>query len=326
MKLSRNRKRVDALPGALLRRVALVALVSFVALAFAACGGAARVEPGAGGKETPGAAHVSQPQRIISLSPSTTEVLYGVGAFERVVAVTSYDKFPPEVSRLPKIGGWSNTNLEQVATLKPDLVVMTSSQAPLIKDKLDALGLRTVTVPSYTVADALTSIEQIGAATGREVAARRLVAEVRAKLEDVRARTRDLPRPRVLCIVDRMPGTLRGLYVATHGSFFVELLEIAGGESIAPPASNGFGQISKEAVVSLNPDIIFDMLQSSDGRMAENTLEVWKELSSVRAVREGRIYRLNDESMLHPSQFVGDTARKFAELLHPSAFGGEQAR
>jgi len=312
MRLSRNQRRVDP-------TVAL--LLMLVALAFVACGGAPHVKSDKAAKETAGAAAATrQPQRIISLSPSTTEVLYGVGAFDRVVAVTDYDKFPPEVSRLPKVGGWSNTNLEQVATLKPDLIIMTSSQAPLIKDKLDALGVRTVTVPSYTVADALTSIEQIGAATGREEAARQLIAEVRAKLNDVRARTRDLPRVRVLCIVDRLPGTLRDLYTAARGSFFAELIEIAGGESIAPPASNGFGQISKEAVVSLNPDIIFDMLQSGDGKLAENTQEVWKELATVRAVREGRVYRLNDESMLHPSQFIGDTARKFAELIHPAAF------
>ncbi|HEY9402069.1 MAG TPA: ABC transporter substrate-binding protein [Pyrinomonadaceae bacterium] len=321
MKLWTDQRRVDRL-----RAPLLVLLVLAVALTFVACRDVVYVEVGKGAKEGAAAPSAEQPQRIISLSPSTTEVLYGVGAFERVVAVSDYDKFPPEVSRLPRIGGWSNTNLEQVATLKPDLIIMTSSQAPLIKDKLDALGVRTVTVPSYTVEDALTGIEQIGAVTGREEAARRLISDVRAKLEDVRARTRDLPRLRVLCIVDRVPGTLRGLYTATRGSFFAELIEIAGGESIAPPASNGFGQISKEAVVTLDPDIIFDMLQSGEGKLAENTQEVWRELGSVRAVREGRVYRLNDESMLHPSQFVGDTARKFAELIHPAAFGGERAR
>ncbi|HEV2881461.1 MAG TPA: ABC transporter substrate-binding protein [Pyrinomonadaceae bacterium] len=322
MKLRKKQRRVDV-PVAV--SFMLVTLVALAASAFVACGDAVYVETGKGAKEAQGGATTAagQPQRIISLSPSTTEVLYGVGAFERVVAVSDYDKFPPEVSRLPKIGGWSNTNLEQVATLKPDLIIMTSSQAPLIKDKLDALDVRTVTVPSYTVADALKSIEQIGAVTGREEAARQLAAEVRAKLEDVRGRTRELPRVRVLCIVDRVPGTLRGLYTATRGSFFAELIEIAGGESIAPPASNGFGQISKEAVVTLNPDIIFDMLQSGDGKLAENTQEVWRELGSVRAVREGRVYKLNDESMLHPSQFVGDTARKFAELIHPAAFGAK---
>lgn len=316
MKLPVNKRRVDRF------RASLLLIIALVALASVACKDAAYVETGKGAAKASPSTTQPPPQRIISLSPSTTEVIYGVGAFERVVAVSDYDKFPPEVSRLPRIGGWSNTNLEQVATLKPDLIIMTSSQAPLIKDKLDALGVRTVTVPSFTIADVLLSIEQIGAVTGRDEAARTLAAETRAKLEDVRGRTRDLPRLRVLCIVDRVPGTLRGLYTATRGSFFAELIEIAGGESIAPPASNGFGQISKEAVVSLNPDIIFDMLQTGDGKLAENTQEVWKELAQVRAVREGRVYSLRDESMLHPSQFVGDTARKFAQLIHPQAFGG----
>jgi iron complex transport system substrate-binding protein len=292
------------------------------ALLAAGCRDVIYVETGKGG----GAA-AAVPRRIISLSPSTTEVLYGVGAFDRVVAVTEYDEYPPEVSRLPKVGGWSNTNLEQIASLRPDLVVLTESQSPLVKDKLDALGVRVVVVPSYTVEDALSSITQIGAATGQEEQAARLLAETRARLDEVRARTKDLRRPRVLCVVDRVPGTLRGLYTATEGSFIDELIEIAGGDSIAPPAATGFGQISKEALATLDPDIIIDMAMGEKGaRLAEDPREVWGELSNVRAVREGRVVALRDASLIHPSQFVADAARKFAELIHPEVFaaGGKR--
>ncbi len=274
---------------------------------------------------TPGgetlSASSSSPRRIISLSPSTTEVLYGVGAFERVVAVSDYDKFPPGVEELPKIGGWSNTNLEQVASLKPDLIVMAGAQAPFVKDKLEALKIQTLVVPDRSVEDALASIELIGRAVGKEAEAQTLLAETRAMLEDVRARTRDVPRIRVLCVVDRVPGTLRGLYTATGGSCITQLIEVAGGESIAPPTASGFGQISKEAVVSLNPDVIIDMVQSLESsRLAEDPKAVWQELGEVKAVREGRVYPLRETSVLHPSQFVGDTARRFAELLHPEVF------
>jgi iron complex transport system substrate-binding protein len=311
-RLSANRMKIDP------RRVALLPLLVAASLLVASCGGSLRTGRGADANQ---ARATQQAQRIISLSPSTTEVLWGVGAFPRIVAVSDYDDFPPEVKNLPKIGGWSNTNLEQVATLKPDLIVMTQSQSPLIKDKLDALGVPTLVVPSYTVADALASITQIGAAVGEDEAARKLLEETRAKLDSVRAATQSLKRPRVLCIVDRVPGTLRGLYAATKGSFFVELIEIAGGESIAPPAANGFGQIGKEAIVTLDPDIIIDMAQSSNNsQLAEDPKEVWNELAQVKAVREGRVYALRDTSVLHPSQRVGDTARKFAELLHPETF------
>lgn len=297
------------------RRVVLLLLL-LATLSLAACSRGSIYKAGAGEN-----AAKLKAQRIISLSPSTTEVIWGVGAFGRVVAVSDYDDFPPEVKNLPKIGGWSNTNLEQVATLKPDLIVLTQSQSPMIKDKLDALGVPVVVVPSYTVGDALASITQIGAAVGEEEGARKLLEETKAKLDAVRAATEGLKRPRVLCIVDRVPGTLRGLYAASKGSFFVELIEIAGGESIAPPAANGFGQIGKEAVVTLDPDIIIDMAQSSNnGQLAEDPKEVWNELNQVKAVREGRVFALRDTSVLHPSQRVGDTARKFAELIHPEAF------
>ena len=289
------------------------------ALLFVACADRVYVEHAS--NENGGDARAALPQRIISLSPSTTEVLYGVGAFDRVVAVTDYDEFPPEVARLPKVGGWSNTNLEQIASLRPDLVVMTESQSPLIKDKLDALGVRTLTVPSYTVADALDSITLIGAATGQDEQAQKLLAETRARLDEVRARTRVLKRPRVLCVVDRVPGTLRGLYTATEGSFIAELIEIAGGDSIAPPAKTGFGQINKEAIATLDPEIIIDMAMGAKAtNLAEDPKEVWAELGQVRAVREGRVHAMHDASVIHPSQFVADAALKFAELIHPEVF------
>lgn len=301
-------------------RAALL-LAAACALLLAACADRVYV----GHESNANAPRAGLPQRIISLSPSATEVLYGVGAFDRVVAVTDYDEFPPEVARLPKVGGWSNTNLEQIATLRPDLVVMTESQSPLIKDKLDALGVRTLTVPSYTVADALSSITQIGAATGQDEQARKLLAETQARLDEVRARTKDLKRPRVLCIVDRVPGTLRGLYTATEGSFIDELIEIAGGDSIAPPARTGFGQINKEAIATLDPEIIIDMAMGARAtNLAEDPKQVWAELGQVRAVREGRVHAVSDASVIHPSQFVADAALKFAELIHPEVFAAKK--
>ena len=265
-RLSRSERRVRAL--------LLVALL---------VGAACQRAPSVSNANAPQAA-APQYERIISLSPSTTEVLYGLGLFPRVIAVSDYDEFPPEVKRLPRIGGWSNTNLEQVASLRPDLVVMADAQAPFVKDKLDALGLKTLAVPSRSVEDALTSIEQLGRATGREREAQQLIAETRAKLDDVRARTRDLPRLRVLCIVDRVPGTLRGLYAATSGSFIGQLIEMGGGDSIAPAAPSGFGQISKEAVVTLDPEVIIDLEQNTtdtNNRLAEDTQAVWRELAQV---------------------------------------------
>lgn len=267
------------------------------------------------------ASTTARPARIISLSPNTTEILAGIGAFDRVVAVSDYDIYPPQVESLPRVGGWNNPNMEQIAALRPDLVVFSDAQSQFVKDKVEALGVRTLAVPSRTLEDALKSIEMVGQAAGDDEAGRRLADETRAEIKTVRVATERVPRRRVLCVVDRVPGTLRDLYTAAEGSFIAELIRVAGGEPVSPPAREGWGKMQKEAVVALDPDVILDlMMQKPEGGMDEDTLAVWGELSTLRAVREGRVYPVRDQTVLHPSQFVGSTARRFAELIHPEAF------
>ncbi|HEV2864358.1 MAG TPA: ABC transporter substrate-binding protein [Pyrinomonadaceae bacterium] len=266
-------------------------------------------------------ARAGKPARIISLSPNTTEILEGVGAFPRVVAVSDYCKFPPEAARLPKVGGWNNPNLEQIASLRPDLVVFSEPQAQFVQEKIEAMGIKTLAAPGQTIEDAYASIERVGRATGDEEAARRLVEQTRGAVEEVRARTSGLPRRRVLCVVDRVPGTLRDIYTAAPGSFIAQLIEAAGGEPVSPPSGQLWGKMQKEAVVALDPDVVIDLMMQPEGRLAEDSRAVWDELSTLRAVREGRVHALREETLLHPSQFVGDTARRFAEIIHPEAFG-----
>ena len=280
-------------------------------LLVAGCGNVGPVVPVSSGK----------PARIISLTPSTTEILFGVGAFDRVVAVSDYCTYPPDVDRLPRVGGWNNPNMEQIASLRPDLVVFSDAQAQFVKDKLEAAGINTLAVPSQTLEDAYKSIEMVGRASGDEEAALRLLEQTRMSVETVRLKTERLPRRRVLCVVDRVPGTLRDLYTAGGDSFIAQLIRVAGGEPVSPPSRAGWGKLQKEAVVALDPDVVLDlMMQPQTGGLAEDTLAVWKELPTLRAVQQGRVYPVRDATVLHPSQLVGDSARRFAELIHPEAF------
>jgi iron complex transport system substrate-binding protein len=176
-------------------------------------------------------------------------------------------------------------------------------------------------VPSQTLEDAYKSIELVGQATGEEEAARRLLEQTRASVQTVRLATERLPRRRVLCVVDRVPGTLRDLYTAGEQSFIAQLIREAGGEPLSPPTRANWGKLQKEALVALDPDVVLDlMMHKAEGGFDEDTLAVWRELPSLRAVREGRVHPVRDETVLHPSQFVGDTARRFAQLIHPEAF------
>ena len=263
------------------------------------------------------------PQRIISLSPSVSEILDGVGAFDRVVGVSDYCTYPPAVKQLPRVGGWQTTSLEQVNALQPDLVIMTEPQAAFVKDQLETLGLQTLVVPSQSLDNVFTAMAEIGQAVGNKGQAEALFQHTQSALDAIRSRVHGLGRPRVLCVVDRVPGTLRDLYAATKGSFLAQLVEVTGGESIAPPAGAGYAQMSKEAVLSLNPEVIIDMVQGPQGKFAEDPIGVWQEFSEVQAVRAGRIFPIRQTSAIHPSQFVADTAKGFAKMIHPEIFDHE---
>jgi len=266
------------------------------------------------------------PQRIISASPNITEILYGVGAFDRVVAVSDYCTYPPAVKTLPRIGRWQDSNLEEIASLAPDLVLLADFQAPLLEGRFRDLGIRFLSIPTQSLEHVFTAIDTIGRVTGHEAQAREVAARTRARLDAVRSRTRSLPRRRVLFVVDRSPGTLREMYAASQGSFLAELVEIAGGRCVGDRVPTGYSKISKEAVLTLAPDLIIDMVHGAKGVLAEDPAAVWRDLPELRAVREGRVYPVRDEFLPHASQFVADTAELLMRMIHPAAQEGRVER
>lgn len=262
-----------------------------------------------------GAADV--PHRIVSVSPNVTEMLYGIGAFGQVAGISDYCTYPPEVKNLPSIGGWHNPSLEKLAALKPDLVISDDGQAPFIEKNVEALGLRFLVVPNHTIRDLYSGIADLGRVTGHEEQAAKLIAQTREGLQRVSQKTAGRPAPRVILIVNRTPGTLRDLYTATEGGFLAELVAIAGGRIAAPKAPNGYGKLSKEDLLAINPDIILDFIHGSQSRFAGDPIEAWKEMPELKAVHTGQIHGVNEDYVPHASQRVVQTAELFARLIHP---------
>lgn len=269
------------------------------------------------------AAPTPRPQRIVSLSPNTTEMLYGIGAFERVVGVSVYCTYPPAVSKLPRVGGWQDSSIEKIVALHPDLVVLTDAQVPFIAEQMHAFGLKSAVVPTRSVADVFRAIKLLGEATGNQREAAELSRKTQAAIEDVRARTRNLKTKTVLLTVSRAPGELRDLYVATQGSYLIDLVEIAGGRSVTEPGRNGYSKISKEAIVSLDPELILDLVHESTGRFGGDPKQAWNDLPELRAVRQGHVYAIREDYVGHASQFIAETARLLARTIHPEAYAGE---
>jgi iron complex transport system substrate-binding protein len=262
------------------------------------------------------------PQRIVSLSPAITELLYGIGAFHRVVGVSDYCTYPPEVTKLPIVGSWHHPSLEKLTLLRPDLVIIDSGQTAFVADRFEELGLHVVMVPDRSIRDVYAAITTLGRVTGQEQQAARLAATVRSGLEHISQSTALLPRPSVVLIVDRTPGTLRNLNTATRRSFLGALVDIAGGHLVAPALKRDYGPLNKEDLAALNPDVILDFVHGSNPRIAGDPTDAWREMPELKAVRAHRVYEVNEDFVPHASQRMVETAQLFARFLHPEALGG----
>jgi len=263
------------------------------------------------------AAGADAPQRIVSLSPDLTEMLYGVGAFHRVVGVSNYETYPPEAAKLPSLGQLHNPDFEKLMALRPDLVVINNAQAPFLEDTLKQLGLRVLKTSNRSIAEICAAMLAIGHATGNDAEAAGLVAATREGLERTAGKTARLPKPRVVLIVNRTPGSLRDLSTATAGSFLAELVEIAGGRIVAPPSKTGYARLAKEELLAIDPDIILDFIHGPQSRFAGDPVEAWREMPELKAVRGHRVHGVNEDYVPHASQRIALTAELFARMIHP---------
>jgi iron complex transport system substrate-binding protein len=258
-------------------------------------------------------------RRIVSMSPTVTDLLYGIGAFDQVVGVTDYCTYPPAVKNLPRIGGWHNPSLEKLASLRPGLVIVDEGQRAFAEDRVRDLGLPILSVPSRTIADLYSAIAILGRATGHVAEADRLAAQTRAAFDRVARRATGLPKVKTVVIVDRTPGTLQELYTATRGSFLAELIDMAGGRIDLPAARSGYTKLTKEELLADNPDVIIDSVHASISRFAGDPIAAWKELPELKAVRTHRVYGVGEDYIPHASQRMAQTAEVFLRLLHPEA-------
>jgi iron complex transport system substrate-binding protein len=265
-------------------------------------------------------AHAAGPaRRIVCLSPNDTELLYGLGVLDRVVGVSGFDSYPPEVAKMAHVGGWTDPSLEKIVALHPDLIVTEADQAALVESNLRKLGLPMLALPGKTIADIYTAATELGRALGVEKQAAELIERTRAGLEAVRRRTAGLRRPTVAIVVDRTPGTLRDMYAATGGTYLAEAVDIAGGRMALGAVPIGYAKLSQETLLTADPEIILDFIHSENGRFAANPTEAWKALPQLRAVRNGRVYALSQDFVLHASQRIVNTAELFARTIHPEA-------
>jgi iron complex transport system substrate-binding protein len=263
------------------------------------------------------------PQRIVSTAPSITELLYALGLGDRIVGVDRFSRYPAEALRKPKIGDYANPNLETIASLRPDLVIIPTNPVKLA-DRLATLRLKVLEIDQESLAKLYESFRIVGQATGATAQAAKLDSTVRTQLETVRTRAAPLKRTRMMFVVGRTPNRLDGLIVVGQASYLNEIIALAGGENVFRDAVASYPGVSLEEVLARNPDVIFDMGDMADttGVTEEHKREVvnlWGRLGSVSAVKQHRVYAVASDVYVVPGPRVVDAAKAFFQMLHPEA-------
>jgi iron complex transport system substrate-binding protein len=257
------------------------------------------------------------PQRIVSLIPATTEMLFAMGAGPRVVGVGNYDRFPPAVEKLPRVGGLIDANVEALLALKPDLVIVYETQNEL-KQQLQRAGITMYNYSHRDLADITQTLRALGARVGAAAAAEAEAARIERRLAEIRANVAGLRRPKTLLIFGREPGTLRQINASGGYGFLHDVLELAGGTDVLTDVGKQSLMMSTEMVITRAPEVIIELHygESLPPSQVERERRVWDALPSVPAVRNKRVYLLTGDQFVVPGPRIVLAAQQFAQVLH----------
>ena len=265
-------------------------------------------------------AAANAPARIVSTSPSITETLFALGLGDRVVGVSTFCRFPPEVAKLPKVGTFLKPEAELIAGLRPDLVVVHEVSSGIDR-KLASMRIPYAVVERGTLASVFSSIRRIAAAAAEPARGETLVADIERRLTALRSASASQPRVRVLFIIGRRLGSLTDLVAVGPGSYINDLIEIAGGQNVlAIRGQSEYPKISMETVLRLDPDVIVDTVDMGETEAERRQRQpineqLWTAYPMLSAVRTKRLHAATTDALVVPGPRVADAAEWVASLL-----------
>ena len=260
--------------------------------------------------------HVTLPikiDRIVSLAPNLTEIVYAVGAGDRLVGDTSYCDYPPEAKNLTKVGDTLHPSIERIIALKPQIVlVSTASQLENFTRQLDEQKIAVYVTNPQTVVQVFDAIEKLGRLFGTGDVTSRLLSDLRRRALAVETVSAPLKPVRVFYQVSDQP-----LYTIGRDAYLTDLIKRAGGVSVTADVPTAFPRFSDEAALASKPDAI---ILPTGGSMGNANSNVAAALKNSPAVRDNRVYKINDDLLSRPGPRLVDGLEQLARSLHPEAF------
>lgn len=260
------------------------------------------------------------PRRIVSMAPNITEILFALGLGGRVVGVTRFCDWPPEARALPKIGGLVDPNVEVIRSLDPDLVVAFRGNPLRLVDRVRKLALPVFVLDIGRGLDGLAPlVERLGRVTRTEDRAAALAADLRSRIAAVDAALGGvMERPKVFVLLYG-----QGLWTCGGQSYVNDLIARAGGENVAASLPKKWALYKRERIVRDDPDAVFILARSeADFAVARDRLALMPGLAGVKAVKNGRIYELDENAASRFGPRLVDVLSRAAAILHPERFGG----
>ena len=256
----------------------------------------------------------SHPQRIISLAPSNTEILFALGLGDRIAGVTSYCNYPPEATTKPSIGDYNTPNIEEIIAREPDLVLATEVHETTIA-QLESRGITVVGLSPKNIDETLTTITLVGKITGQENEAASLVADMQKRIKAVTDKTDKLTeaqKPRVFYIIWHDP-----IWTVGSGTLHDELIQMAGGINIAHDLA-GYIDISLEDVIMANPQVIIAGVGMGSGEdLPLQFVQTESRLQDVDARQNDRIYGVDMDIIGRPGPRIVDALEELLKIIHP---------
>lgn len=254
-----------------------------------------------------------RPERIISLAPNLTEILFALGLDDKIVGVTNYCDFPAPALTKARIGDTIGPNLERIIALKPDLVlVTTSSQLENLTRQLDGLSIPVYVTNPRTVQDVIATIRLLGMVTGESGRGAEIATEMERRLELIEERVSLLPRVRVLYLLQQDP-----LIVPGKHTFLNDLINLAGGVSISGEEAADYPQFSRETVLVRAPEVI--LLPSGHGGGGVDPMALRRLFGRTPAVAANRVLTISADLVDRPGPRIIDGLEQVAQALHPES-------
>jgi len=256
---------------------------------------------------------VNEPQelafeaKIVTMAPSSGEVVFALGLGDQVVGVSRFAKYPPEVVDIAKVGGYLDVDLEAIVRLQPDTVILLKEQSDLAK-QIENLGMSTLLVDHMSVEGIMDSISKVGERFGKVEEARILRESLEQRIDRVRTAGQSKQHKKLLLSIGRELGVgkVTGVVAAGAGGYHQQMLEIAGYTN-AYSGNENFPQLSREHLIRMNPEIIIDMVNTRDAQAIgiEKIQADWKSHSELAAVKNAKVFLLvGDENFIPSPRFV----------------------